>query len=51
MKFHFIIIIMVYCITSDATANCVLPVVYVSMIIGNVAYILLVFKPMFDEPR
>ena len=40
---------MVYCIKNDTTANWILPVVYISMLIGNVAYIVLVFKPLIDE--
>jgi hypothetical protein len=40
---------MVYCITADSTANCVLPIVYALMIVANISFILLVFKPAIDD--
>jgi len=34
---------------TDSCSNCVLPFVYIMMIIGNLAYIFLIFKPEIDK--
>ena len=40
---------MVYCKRDDSTGACILPIVYASMLLGNVAYIYLVFYPALKQ--